>query len=364
MTLWLGLISLVMTCWGCHDDPATPGPDADADGDADIDADLDHDGDTDEPDRDGDVDGDSSTDAAPVPGSFTLIVEEARFLTERFCDIDDNGEEDNTLADMGSPAGEMLAMILNSALDSELDLVSRLMMHYPDIDDLAGPSDADILVITFGGVDIDNPPDPTDDFDGDETFYVGGDYVDPCGEPLYYYTEGYFEDGYGWARGEDVILPLGGFAGFTATESFGTFEPYGAGGEGVTCGYATIHALGEGADLWDGVDLTVLELLVTGGGPMGLPAVPGALPDLDLDGDGLEMFVVDDEGHIVRCVDGDHSVLDGRDCWRDEGMRDGFSFVLGMSAVSAHLAGLEHHWQDEVEGTCEAPPEESLWRFD
>ena len=107
--------------------------------------------------------------------------------------------------------------------------------------------------------------------------------------------------------------------------------------------------------------LAQAALLVAGGSVIGLPGMPGLNPDVDLDGDGLERLLVDDSGYLVSCIDGDLTVIEGRDCWQDEGMADGFSFVMGAVAVPAHLIGLEPGWERLVEGTCDDPPDESLW---
>ena len=54
-------------------------------------------------------------------------------------------------------------------------------------------------------------------------------------------------------------------------------------------------------------DATLLEVLAAGGAAYGLPLIPGVEPDMDLDGDGLERLLVDEDGRLETCVDGDLS---------------------------------------------------------
>lgn len=73
---------------------------------------------------------------------------------------------------------------------------------------------------------------------------------------------------------------------------------------------------------------------------------PGAQPDVDIDGDGLELYVVDREGRdgcspaIVACVDGDGTMIAGRDCVTDPRMGDGLSSAVRLEAVSARVVAL------------------------
>jgi hypothetical protein len=127
------------------------------------------------------------------------------------------------------------------------------------------------------------------------------------------------------------------------------------------CGYALIHDLGDVESFDDVGDLTMLETLIVGGAPLGFDEVPGLHPDVDLDDDGFERFVLDAEGHIEACVDGDSTHITGRDCWLDPRMADGFSMSLSFKAISARFAGRYPGWEDLVQGDCENPPEESLF---
>ena len=87
----------------------------------------------------------------------------------------------------------------------------------------------------------------------------------------------------------------------------------------------------------------VLATTPAGAGLMGsslnvLVAALGLQPDIDLDGDGLESFLV--EGNtIVRCFDGDGSPIDGIACPCDPGITDGFSATVRLESVAANIIG-------------------------
>jgi hypothetical protein len=84
-------------------------------------------------------------------------------------------------------------------------------------------------------------------------------------------------------------------------------------------------------------DSTMLDLVV---------ATVGATPDVDRDGDGFEqLFDLDGDARIDRCIDGDGSEvppldpLDPGSCARDPRIADGYSIVLTFLAVDAFIRG-------------------------
>jgi len=97
----------------------------------------------------------------------------------------------------------------------------------------------------------------------------------------------------------------------------------------------------------DGGEPASLADLIIGGGEgvaMGFPLPFEATPpDLDLDGDGLEGFEIDDEGEpdcqpvVTACIDGDGTRIEGRGCYSDGRIGDGHSAVFEFTAVEATL---------------------------
>ncbi|MFH1808710.1 MAG: hypothetical protein ABIJ09_08190 [Pseudomonadota bacterium] len=63
----------------------------------------------------------------------------------------------------------------------------------------------------------------------------------------------------------------------------------------------------------------------------------GEHPDLDMDGDGLERYDLDGQAQVVRCIDGDGTIIESPTCLDDPRIADAFSMCLGAHAVSAVL---------------------------
>ena len=62
----------------------------------------------------------------------------------------------------------------------------------------------------------------------------------------------------------------------------------------------------------------------------------GVQPDVDVDGDGRERFMdTDRDGLVDRCVDGDGTTLDGRECAGDPRFADGYDLRLIFRLVPA-----------------------------
>jgi len=114
---------------------------------------------------------------------------------------------------------------------------------------------------------------------------------------------------------------------------------------------------------------TLTEGLVCGVGPastlkdvpldFGIPGLPGTLldllvvgfdflievaptqPDIDLDGDGLEIFEdTDGDQEVDRCIDGDDTQIDGVDCPRDARIADGWSMSFVYEAIWSEILGV------------------------
>jgi hypothetical protein len=342
---------------GCDDgDPradADAGPGADGDLDADTDRGTDAPG---EADREA---GDADRPEAE-PGPLTMVATEIEVLLDRACDLDGNGVTDNAIADLGSPGAERLVAALSSVVQWEIEAGYRYVIHFPWLEDSAGADDPDAVLTMFGGVDVDDPWEPGDDFSGEEPFYVGWFFLDACGEPLCSFAAARLDRGTLSAEGGSVPLMFSGLIG-RGSNVWGTVGPRGASGELTLCARAHIRELGVLYPAVDAGEATLLEAVLAGGGVWGIAGVPGTSPDLDMDGDGLERFALDPEGLVERCIDGDGSVIEGRDCFRDERMADAFALVIALRTVAAAFGGRVPGWQDAVEGTCESPPDHSLW---
>jgi hypothetical protein len=312
-------------------------------------------------------------EAGPVPGPLTILVREMGVTADRVFDLDGDGQLDNSLTNLGSPDREVLASALSAGLQAQIeDGTSRFLFHFPWVDDLSAPADPDALLIVFKGCDTDesdadgchrsDPANRGDDFSGDEPYYVKSRFLDACGEPRYTFVGARVEHGALTGRTDlvEIASEIGMLARGVGLQ--GDLGPWGSAGDLLLGLFFVIHDLGLGQG-WGagGDDRSALEFLLAGGEPYGMPLVPGLTPDIDVDGDGLERFGVDAEGRVEQCIDGDGSVIDGRDCWQEAGMADGISMTLRLETTTARVAGPEPGWEQQVEGECSEPPEHSLW---
>jgi hypothetical protein len=255
-----------------------------------------------------------------------------------------------------------MAMAMNTLARASIEEEgNRLLLHAPWLDDCVTPEDPDAVVMMVSGADTDVPTNPDDDFSGAEPLWAGGRSLDACGEPTSYFPSVRIVDRAISAENGTALVPLGSVAvrAFGARAD-GTVEAGTRAADLVICAYALIADLG--AKAWPLGNVTVLEAVLSGGASFGMPQVPGLLPDVDVDADGLERFVTDGEDfHIVRCIDGDGALLEGRDCWQDPRMADGFSLNVRMVGIRAVFAGREPDWADDVDGSCDAPADHSLF---
>ena len=307
-------------------------------------------------------DTDSAADAHPEPdvdrqgGPITLVVAEAAFTEERLCDFDGDGVGDNAIADLGPPAAGLFAASVTSILHGYISEGMRVVIHFPWVDDILAPDDPETTMIMFFGSDGPETWNPSDDFSGSASLYALAESLDACGEPTSVLAAG-IAGGQLTAEGETFPVPLDSVNGKSARAT-GTLAPAGTSAEVMLCGYLELRDLGRSAGS-EG-DLTLLEILLAGGEPEGVPLVAGLTPDVDLDDDGLERLLLDDEWHITTCLDGDGTVSSGRDCWDEDRMADAFSVALILDAVSASFAGRHPSWQ--VGAGCEAGmPDQSLF---
>jgi hypothetical protein len=256
----------------------------------------------------------------------------------------------------------MFAMAITAAIQGSLETASRLVLHFPRVDDRSRPEDADAVLVAFRGLDLDDPEDPTDDFSGVEQFYVHWESLDACGEPTSFLPHIQIDDG-------DLLLSSGSLSFHVGEGQItgrgirgaGTIAPGGVEAEFLPCSYALISELGLSRGFDESGGLSMLEVFLAGGEFFGIPSLPGVSPDVDLDGDGIERFETDHGGRIVRCIDGDRTSIEGRACYADERMADGFSLNLRLRALPARFAGREPGWQEELDEICEDPPVESLF---
>jgi hypothetical protein len=193
---------------------------------------------------------------------------------------------------------------------------------------------------------------------------VRGSYLDGCGEPLHVARTNIDQGRVSSETDVSIVVGIGDETSLPVRGGRlgGTLEPGFAGGSFRLCCWAAILDLGAARLTYSGLDVTLLEAVLAGGGVLGQPTLPGITPDLDVDGDGLERFVLDAENHIEQCIDGDGTVIAGRECWQDPAMADAVSLTLTLESTTARCLGPTPNWRVDAVGACDEPPETSTWQ--
>ncbi len=92
-------------------------------------------------------------------------------------------------------------------------------------------------------------------------------------------------------------------------------------------------------------DPTLADMMI-GGAQIAIIRLRPTSPDVDLDGDGLESFEVVSTGPrgcqpvVTACIDGDGTRIEGRRCYDDPRIADGFSSALTFTATRASVTGV------------------------
>jgi hypothetical protein len=254
-------------------------------------------------------------------------------------------------------------MAFNAVVASAIDGGDgRICLHSPWIDDLETPSDPDVEVYAFSGEDLDHPDDPSDDFSGQEPFAMRPSALDGCGEPAYSMPVSVVDGSFIASSGELPVPMEDRVVVIQGAQIEGTLSPGGEEFHASMCGYVPAKDMAFATDMGSAGDMTVLEILLLGGAAFGFPEIPGVPPDIDVDGDGLERLVLDEDNHLSSCIDGDRTEILGRDCVFDRRIADGYSMVGRVSGLPAAFGGREPGWEDKVDGGCDGgPPDVSFF---
>ena len=271
------------------------------------------------------------------------------------CDYSGDGAPDNGFSRaLGAAAGLLNGMFLANA-PANGDLL--IALHMLGLDDPAAVDDPSFTVAWMQATDPDD--DNANNLTGSGTLTVDPNAFDDMGRPLTSFAS-QVADRQLSGGPEDILLPLGflplelnqgQLRGTTVADDQGLSALT----DGLLCGavpVSTIAALPNFLEMFAGPAApcdessmgTSLADVLVGGTPRGfLLPLRGAQPDVDLDGDGLERFEVDRDGPdgcqpvVVACVDGDGTIVEGRNCIFDPQFADGWSAGFEIEAVRVTL---------------------------
>lgn len=281
------------------------------------------------------------------------------------CDFNGDGTIDNAFARALGLLRAALGPLIEMAV---IDGDTRLLLVPQGLDDPAGANDSDFRIAWLLGSDADG--NAMNDFGGAGSFYVSPDAINPDGSAVTS-IQSRVMGSMLMGGPEDIPLPTGAILPIELQDGRIEGTTVAAGGQlyeiqdGLLCGGIPMQLLSLAGGFIGSMLMTdppcdggapaeLLDLLIAGGDatidigggggfPLSFTATP---PDLDLDRDGLEGFVIDEgdgmcQPVIVACIDGDGTRIEGRNCFSDPAIGDGHSAAFEFTAINAILAGLE-----------------------
>lgn len=277
------------------------------------------------------------------------------------CDFNGDGSPDNAFA--------RALGLLSAAIGPLIEMAvvggsTRLLLAFQGLDDPNGVNDDDFRIAWLVGEDGDM--DPANDFTGNGVFLVSPDAIDTDNSAR---TSIQSRVASSVLNGgpEDIPLPIGFFPidlkqgriqGMTVADRGDLWQIR----EGLLCGGIPASLLSLlGGFIGDmliadppcggGAPAELLDVIIAGGsvtfdlGGMMIPVrFTATAPDLDLDADGLEGFEIetgtDCQPVVSGCTDGDGTLIDGRGCFSDPRIADGYSSAFEFTAIHALLGGV------------------------
>jgi len=256
-----------------------------------------------------------------------------RFLGEESgFDLDGDGEIDNALGQLPQSVRDSI----HDGLDHAIEVGEWMMiLHLADVDDPPDPNDPDVGFHVFTALDVDVPPDPSNNYGGDGRFYIRVDEFDLDCNPTTAADEAALADHVLTASSDALLFQLGVGAGtlalvngtyvLTYSEDFHTST-------GLYGGMTTLCSMSQLAFPGD-TPGSVLDAFVN-------DLKDFISVDMDLDGDGLET-VVGDGTSVLECIDGDGTIIIGRECPCDARIADAYSVAFSTEAIAATIVGVK-----------------------
>ncbi|MCC6876498.1 MAG: hypothetical protein IT378_19500, partial [Sandaracinaceae bacterium] len=299
--------------------------------------------------------------------TVTLVASSLEFASmSTGCDYSGDGRPDNRLARALGLISSFLGPFLNQQIQDGNVL---LLLSFLGLDDPRGVMDDDFRIAWLLGQDVDG--NNGNNFSGTNEFYVRTDGLNPDGSAA---TSLQSQVAAQALTGGPETIPLPfGFFPIDLEQGRVQGRTTNTGGrltgieDGLLCGGVPVNLLallggflssfGGGLEVADACDggapPSLVDLIIAGGDAtvnlMGT-SIPlsfrATAPDLDLDGDGLEGFEIQETGPagcqavVVACTDGDGTRIAGRECYTDALIADGYSAAFELTAVGARLAGI------------------------
>lgn len=233
----------------------------------------------------------------------------------------------------GTPDNQMgqVAQLANSGLMQSIQAGTSIMLVV--VAGLQGPPLVEgdqPLTSLFVGLDADTPPDPSNNAMNGQ-FKVPAEQFDVNCNPTTEFDHSVVQNGKieSMAQKTDIVIGTIGTIDFVDTRQELTPQ---------SADLTTWQGQTGGVELACSLSITPFP----GPNPASLLDVLvnyGVGPDIDRDGDGVEQ-IIGDGTTIKQCVDGDGTVILGRNCPCDPRIADGYSGALQFSLVPATILGV------------------------
>jgi hypothetical protein len=237
-------------------------------------------------------------------------------------DLDGDGKIDNALGYLAPVANQVIGNDIATGFSRYLLVVERW--------DNAPGDDPDVTLVSYSGVDADQPPDPSNDFTGSGEFNVTSRDFDVNCNP-------------------QNASRTGSIAGLVLATRFDRWNLFVRNIGSVVFGKLILQwtmsadlstATGEMGGVFTDCALSRAYLPQLGSGTfLDLILSSGRQADIDVDGDGLETIDYVG-GQIIGCTDGDGTQIPGPECVCDPRIADGYSVACFATGVTAKIDGV------------------------
>ena len=269
----------------------------------------------------------------PFPPGFSHVMTEMRFQpADVGADLDGDGDIDNAI-------GHLPSIVLGGLHDGLDDAIAvgewMMIFHATEVDIPPAASDADLGFHVFTGLDVDVPPDPSNNYGGDGRLYARIDEFDIDCNSITEADQAAMVDYVLTAEKQEWSWALGGTSGTMSLVNGSIVITYASDFRTATGLYTGMTPICSMAHLpFPGeTPGSVLDSFVN-------DLEPFVSVDMDLDGDGLEQVIGDGET-VLECHDGDGTLIPGQDCPCDPRIVDAYSLAFAMKSVTADIIGVK-----------------------
>lgn len=271
-----------------------------------------------------------------LPPSLQFVVTSLHIAPlEDGMDLDGDGDTENQFGNMPAGVRSAIGAGYDSALVAGEWLVATL---FDGLDDPPSASDPEVGFHLLNVSDADVPADPSNNHTGSGTFWAESLFLDLNCESTTRTTGAIVDRVYHGARPRlDFPLNTGtGAIELVNMKVEAIFDETFTSAHGRVGAYVTLCSLsGMPLPLPDEQTGSALDFMIND------PSIVENAPvDIDLDGDGFELVIGDGVG-VLECVDGDGTVIPGRDCPCHPDMADALSVTLAFQAVPANILGVK-----------------------